>query len=219
MELLDMVPAHAIALRLYSLPAAAAAMGSICAWLVAALAAAVGLWRISAVGAFKTGAGVRSGSALVDDKKAQAVAPPPPAIDGPRPAARAEPADEPASPRLELSTPSKVRFTAYYGASACEDGVVDGVRNGANADYDGELETVVLRRTASAPAARRSKMTLAAAQWEESEMALRWRGDLGWYRHLDMAVLDGSVVRLWDDELTTSPWGRRRAGLQFQLSL
>jgi hypothetical protein len=216
MELLDMVPAHAIAIRLYSLPAAAADMASICAWLVAALAAAVGLWRISAVGASKTGAGVRSGSALVDDTKPPL--PPLPAIDGPRPAARAQP-DEPASPREVPGTPSKVRFTAYYGASACEDGVVDSVRNGgANADYDGELETVVLRRAASAPA-RRSMMTLAAAQWEESEMALRWRGDLGWYRHLDTAVLDGSVVRLWDDERTTSPWGRRRAGLQFQLSL
>jgi hypothetical protein len=216
MELLDMVPAHAIALRLYSLPAAAADMASICAWLVAALAAAVGLWRISAVGASKTGAGVRSGSALVDDTKPPLL--PLPAIDGPRPAARAQP-DEPASPREVPSTPSKVRFTAYYGASACEDGVVDSVRNGgANADYDGELETVVLRRAASAPA-RRSMMTLAAAQWEESEMDLRWRGDLGWYRHLDTAVLDGSVVRLWDDERTTSPWGRRRAGLQFQLSL
>ncbi|GJM98715.1 hypothetical protein PR202_ga15746 [Eleusine coracana subsp. coracana] len=219
MELLDMVPAHAIALRIHSLPAAAAATGSLCAWLVAALAAAVGLWRIRAVGAFKPVVGVRSGSALEEDKLAPL--PPRPAIDEPRPAARAEPTDEPASPSSEPSTPSKVRFTAYYGGSGFDDGVVDGVRNSRDADVDdGEVE-MVLRRTASAPAGRRSTTALAAAPWEEKrEMAVRWRGDLGWYRHLDMSVLDGSVVRLWDGELTASPRGRmRRAGLEYQLSL
>lgn len=24
------------------------------------------------------------------------------------------------------------------------------------------------------------------------------RGDLGWYRHVDLTAFDGSVVRLWD---------------------
>lgn len=223
MELLDMVPAHAIALRLYSLPAAAAAMGSLCAWLVAVLAAAVSLWRIRAVGAFQTGAGIRSGSALVSDKQAQAAAPLlPPAIDEPRPAD-----DEPASPSVEPSTPSKVLFTAYYGDSESDDGVVDGVRNSRDVDdgctfgRDGGELGMVLRRTASAPAGRRSTLTTAAAPWEEKrEMAARWRGDLGWYRHLDMSVLDGSVVRLWDGELTASPRVRtRRAQLEFQWSL
>ncbi|XP_062194123.1 uncharacterized protein LOC133897409 [Phragmites australis] len=222
MELLDMVPADAIALRMYSLPAAAAAPGSLCAWLVAALAAAaaVGLWSIRAVGASKNDAGVRSGSALVEDKQAQAPPLPRAIIDVPRPAARAEYA-EPASPS-EPSTPSKVRFTAYYGGSG-EDGVMDGVRKCADADgedvrlVDGEVE-MVLTRTASASGRRTT--ALAAAPWEEREMVVRLRGDLGWYRHLDMAALDGSVVRLWDGELAASPRGRRRrAGLELQLSL
>ncbi|KAF8695391.1 hypothetical protein HU200_037624 [Digitaria exilis] len=217
MELLDMVPAEAIALRVYSLPAAVAAAGSLYyAWLVAALAAAVGLWRIRAIGASKSGAaGVRRGSAVVDTKP-QAQAPPPsPAFEEPP-----RPADEPAaasSSASEPSTPSKVRFTAYYGVSGADDqdGVVDGVRRCADEDDDdGEATEAVLRRTASAPAERRR----ASAPWEEREMAVRRRGDLGWYRHIDMAALDGSVVRLWDGELTAaSPRARRRrAGLELQ---
>ncbi|PUZ70830.1 hypothetical protein GQ55_2G266800 [Panicum hallii var. hallii] len=223
MELLDMVPADAIALRLYSLPAAAAAAASLYyAWLVAALAAAVGLWRIRAVGA-----GVRRASAAVVGEKPQApqAGQPSPAVEEPLPAARApEPADDAAS-RSEPSTPSKVRFTAYYGVSGGDDGgVVDGVWKCSDEDedddngVDGEVEAV-LRRTASAPERRRAATALAAAPWEEREMAVRRRGDLGWYRHLDMAALDGSVVRVWDGQLTASPRARRRrAGLEFRLS-
>ncbi|KAL6656066.1 hypothetical protein ACP70R_006892 [Stipagrostis hirtigluma subsp. patula] len=215
MEVLDVVPADTIALRLYSLPAAAA---SLYAWLVAALAAAVGLWRLRTAGASKPDSGVRSGgSLLVDDEHAQAPLPSPATIGEPRPAARAERV-EPASPS-EPSTPSKVRFTAYYGGSGDDDGVVDGVKKCADAadDDDGEVQTV-LRRTASA--GRRSTAAAAAPWEEEREMAVRRRGDLGWYRHLDMAALDGSVVRLWDGELTASPRGRRtRAGLELQMSL
>ncbi|WVZ65076.1 hypothetical protein U9M48_014497 [Paspalum notatum var. saurae] len=227
MELLDMVPADAIALRLCALPAAA---GSLWAWLVAALAAAVGLWRIRAASASNSsrpGAGaVRSVSALVDDGKLhqeqKAPSLPSPAAatdDEPRPAAAS--ASEP-------GTPSKVRFTAYYGGSG-DDGVVDGVRKCAGADDDeeeaeedvarGRGVEMVLRRTASDPGRRRTT----SPSWEEREMAVRRSSDLGWYRHIDMAALDGSVVRLWDGELTASasPRGRRRrAGLElFQLSL
>ncbi|CAL5064155.1 unnamed protein product [Urochloa decumbens] len=224
MELLDMVPADAIALRLYSLPAAVAAAASLYyAWLVAALAAAVGLWRIRALGA-----GVSRGTvAAVDNKPKVQLPPPQHAIEEPRLAAPAESADEAAASRSEPSTPSKVRFTAYYGVSSgdAEDGVVDGVRRCAAEDgddeIDGEVDAAVLRRTASAPERRRSSTALATApwEWEVREMAVRRRGDLGWYRHLDMAALDGSVVRLWDGELTASPRGRwRRAGLELQLS-
>lgn len=219
MELLDMVPADAIVLRLYSLPAAVAAAASLYyAWLVAALAAAVGLWRIRAVSA-----GVRRGSAIVDNAKSKVQSPsPPPAIEEPRLAAPAAEPAEAASPSGEPSTPSKVRFTAYYGGSgdANDDGVVDGVRRCADEDDDDEA---VLRRTASALAERRREKALlaaAAAPWGEREMSVRRRGDLGWYRHLDMAALDGSVVKLWDGEvMTASPRvRRRRAGLELQLS-
>ncbi|CAL5088169.1 unnamed protein product [Urochloa decumbens] len=224
MELLDMVPADAIALRLYSLPAAVAAAASLYyAWLVAALAAAVGLWRIRALGS-----GVHRANAAAVDNKPKAQLPlPPPAIEEPRLAAPSEPAEAAAASRSEPSTPSKVRFTAYYGAVSgdADDGVVDVVRGCADEDegdgVDGEVEAAVLRRTASAPERRRSSTALATApwEWEEKEMAVRRSGDLGWYRHIDMAALDGSVVRLWDEKLTASPRAqRRRAGLEWQVS-
>ncbi|PWZ13259.1 hypothetical protein Zm00014a_023076 [Zea mays] len=221
MELLGLVPAEAIALRLYSLPAAAAAAGSLCAWLVAALAAAIGLWRIRAVSVSnnnKRDAGV---SALVDDNQEPLV----PLLPSRGAASTDEPRRRPVAPAAaepssvsEPSTPSKVRFTAYYGGSGDEDGVVDGVRKRADAEDDDAVE-VVLRRTVSEPGRRRAA-ALATGPWEGREVAVRRRSDLGWYRHIDMAALDGSVVRLWDGDLTASPRGRmRRAGLELQLPL
>ncbi|KAF0913952.1 hypothetical protein E2562_025366 [Oryza meyeriana var. granulata] len=236
MELLDMVPPDAIALRLYSLPAAAATAVSLWAWLVAALAAAVGLWRIRAAGAR---------SALVDDDKQKMKQPPsapqssvPAAVDEARPA-RAEAEAEalvatPSSPMSEPSTPSKVRFTAYYGGTGDDaDGAVDSVRRCAERDNDndddngsgvrvgGEGQTP-LRRTASRSRRRTTPTALMSTPWEEREMAVRRRGDLGWYRHLNMAAFDGSVVRLWDGEVTTavsSPRGRSRRRVLSELHL
>lgn len=229
MELLNVVPADAMDFPLYSLPAAANTVASLFAWLVAALAAAIGLWRIRAVGSSNKlpAAGARS-STLVDDKQ-PLLALSSPAADEPRPKL-AEPV-EPASPISEPSSPSKVRFTAYYGAAgadAGDDGVVDGVRKCADRDEDDDsvpvvddLSETLPRRTASMRI--RSAASTAVPCWEEREMAVRRRGDLGWYRHLDMAVLDGTVVRLWDGEVTAavaSPRARRgRAGLEVHLSL
>jgi len=220
MELLNVVPAGAMDFPLYSLPAAGSTVASLFAWLVAALAAAVGLWRIRAVGSSSKppGASARSSTTLVDDKKQMSS----PAVHEPR-SARAEPV-EPASPVSEPSSPSKVRFTAYYS----DDGVVDGVRKCGDRDEDNEgasvvddLRETVPRRTASMRI--RSAASTAVPCWEEREMAVRRRGDLGWYRHLDMAVIDGTVVRLWDGEVTAaaaSPRARPgRAGLGLHLSL
>lgn len=229
MELLNVVPADAMAFPLYSLPAAANTVASLFAWLVAALAAAVGLWRIRAAGSSNKlpGAGARSSTLLDDNQQPQAVSSS--AADEPRPAL-AVPV-EPSSPISEPSSPSKVRFTAYYGgagADAGNDGVVDGVRKCADRDEDEDGVPVVddqsetqPRRTASMRI--RSAASTAVPCWEKREMAVRRRGDLGWYRHLDMAVLDGTVVRLWDSEVTAavaSPRARRgRAGLELHLSL
>ncbi|KAM3257544.1 hypothetical protein ACQJBY_049698 [Aegilops geniculata] len=229
MELLNVVPADAMSFPLYSLPAAANTVASLFAWLVAALAAAVGLWRIRAAGSSNKlpGAGARSSTLVEDKQKMQAVSSP--AADEPRPAL-AVPV-EPSSPISEPSSPSKVRFTAYYGgagADAGDDGVVDGVRKCADRDEDEDGVPVVddqsetqPRRTASMRI--RSAASTAVPCWEEREMAVRRRGDLGWYRHLDMAVLDGTVVRLWDGEVNAavaSPRARRgRAGLELRLSL
>jgi hypothetical protein len=231
MELLDVVPADAIALHLYSLPAAANTVASLVAWLVAALAAAVGLWRIRAVGSSNRLPSAGARSTLVEVDKQQPRPLPSPAVDEPRPRpARAEVSD-PASPFSEPSpsSPSKVRFTAYYGGAGAggDDGVVDGTKKceGRDEDDDGvsvdDASEIVPRRTASMRI--RSTPSTAACSWEEREMAVRRRGDLGWYRHLDMAMLDGNIVRLWDGEVTAAvasprarPW---RAGLELDLSL
>ncbi|KAG8056871.1 hypothetical protein GUJ93_ZPchr0002g24857 [Zizania palustris] len=231
MELLDMVPADAIAIRIYSLPAAATTVGSLWAcWLVAALAAAFGLWCIRAGAAAGSsakpdaGGGVRS--ALVEDKQPKR----------PRSVASSSAVvvDEAAelvaaasSPSEPSSTPCKVRFTAYYGGSGRhDDGVVDGVRRCAdgddNDDGDGEGEKPQRRPSPGMTSRRRSTAMSTTPPWEEREMAVRWRGDLGWYRHLDMSALDGSVVRLWHGEVAAAPPPRRRsrrAGLEFHLSL
>ncbi|KAL5206327.1 hypothetical protein ABZP36_034536 [Zizania latifolia] len=233
MELLNMVPADAIALCLYSLPAAATTVVSLWGCLVAALVAAVGLWRIrvgAAGSSTKLDAGVRS-SALVEDnepEQARTTLPTSAAVvDEARPAL-AEAAEQLVSSPREPTTPSKVRFAAYYGGPGDDDGVVHGVRGCADRDdnddgdicVDGEGDKPLLRRTASG---RRRSTALLTTPWEEREMAVRRRGDLGWYRHLDMAALDGSVVRLWDGEVTAavaSPSGcSRRAGLELHLSM
>uniref|UniRef100_A0ACD5Y1P9 Uncharacterized protein n=1 Tax=Avena sativa TaxID=4498 RepID=A0ACD5Y1P9_AVESA len=228
MELLNVVPADAIALHLYSLPAAANTVASLFGWLVAALAAAVGLWRIRAVGSSNKLPSAGAGSTLLDVDKHQQRTLSSSSVDEPRPRpARAEVA-EPASPFCEPSSPSKVRFTAYYGGALAggDDGVVDGTKKSAEGYEDDDVVSVdaseiVPKRTAWVRI--RSTPSTLASSWEEREMAVRRRGDLGWYRHLDMAVLDGRVVRLWDGEVTAAgmtprvrPW---RAGLELDLSL
>ncbi|EOA22817.1 hypothetical protein CARUB_v10003535mg [Capsella rubella] len=45
--------------------------------------------------------------------------------------------------------------------------------------------------------------------WEKWERVMRMRnGDDGWYRYVDLTVINGNVVRLWDDSNRTSN-GRR----------
>lgn len=41
--------------------------------------------------------------------------------------------------------------------------------------------------------------------WEKWERVLRMRnGDDGWYRYVDLTVINGKVVRLWDDNRTSN---------------
>ncbi|CAM0951501.1 unnamed protein product [Alopecurus aequalis] len=226
MELLDVVPAEAMAFHLYSLPGVANTVASLLAWLVAALAAAAGIWRIRAVGSSnKPGAGARSTLVPVDKQQLRPL--PSPAVDEPRPA-RAEPAASasPFSVPSSPSSPSKIRFTAYYGGAVAgsDDGVVDGTKKCAdrNEGDDGvsvHASEIVPKRTASMRIRSTWKSSTSAFSWEEREMAVRRKGDLGWYRHLDMAVLDGRVVRLWDGDVTSPMAPPRRAGLELQLSL
>ncbi|KAG8050114.1 hypothetical protein GUJ93_ZPchr0009g816 [Zizania palustris] len=201
-------------------------------------AAAVGLWRIRAGAAAagsstKLDAGVRGSAVVEDNEPEQAPTTLPTSaavVDVARPAL-AEAAEQLVSSPSEPSTPSKVRFAAYYGGGSGDiDGVVHGVRRCADRDGndddgdvcgDGEGYTPFQRRTASWR--RRRSTALLTTPWEKREMAVRRRGDLGWYRHLDMVLLDSSVVRLWDGEMTAAaaaPSGRTlRAGLESHLCM
>ncbi|XP_038988096.1 uncharacterized protein LOC120112585 [Phoenix dactylifera] len=182
MELLEMP----LVLRLQSLPAAAAGGGSLWACL-AVLAAALGLWRIRAVGS-----------------RAEASLPPPtppPKLGPAEPAQAPAPAPAPAPPQChveDISTP-KARFTAYY--DSCD-------RLDVEDDGDDEAE-VDSGREVDGVSDGRAPLT---APWEGfgwEGLMVRRRGDLGWYRYQDLTALNGSVVRLWDGNGVLTATSRR----------
>ncbi|CAL9182782.1 uncharacterized protein LOC135636060 [Musa acuminata AAA Group] len=202
MDLLE-VPLDAIAFRLYSLPAAAAAARSDWACLVllaaAAAAAALGLWGIRVVGS-------------KPDPPTPTSPPPPPVPSLPvcppeslTPVGKeAAAAAWRASCHVEEASTPKSRFMAYYAASTdslyedCARG--DGLGEGEEEDVDSVSD---VDRRVTAP-------------WSGGVCGLEWavvqrRGDLGWYRYQDMTALDGSVVKLWDgrDGGLTATAGRR----------
>lgn len=94
---------------------------------------------------------------------------------------------------VEMVGTPKVRFTAYFeeeddciGCCHVEDEEEEPTVNVAEEFGHREVEVV---------------------SWEREEMEVNWedmvvrrRGDLGWYSYQDMAVLNGSVVRLWDGD-------------------
>ncbi|URD93495.1 hypothetical protein MUK42_00947 [Musa troglodytarum] len=202
MDLLE-VPLDALAFRLYSLPAAAAAARSDWACLVllaaAAAAAALGLWGIRAVGS-------------KPDPPTPTSPPPPPVPSLPVcPSENQTPVGREvaaaawtASCHVEEARSPKSRFMAYYAASTdslyedCADG--GGLGEGEEEDVDSVSD---VDRRVTAP-------------WSGGGCGLEWavvkrRGDLGWYRYQDMTALDGSVVKLWDgrDGGLTATAGRR----------
>ncbi|KAJ0981086.1 hypothetical protein J5N97_009341 [Dioscorea zingiberensis] len=157
----------------------AALAGSLWAWL-AVLTAALGLWRI------RSSSGSKPVSLPSDPYPKPA---PKPIV----PAAQAEPLLQPAQPPTpssfhveDVGTPNKARFTTYYrdeSRHSDDDGVE------SEEEFDGELS-----------------YSDSGIGWDKL-MPVRRRGDLGWYCYQDIAVLNGSVVRLWDGPVTT---GRRR---------
>lgn len=177
MDLLE-VPLDAVVLQLISLPRTVISGGSSWALAVAVTAAAFGLW-IRAFGSRFLAATLSSSSppppptihsSSADESKA---APPPP------PRSDVASVAHPRNRYLTEVSATKRRFKTYYDGSSI--GVT-----GMEGDYS-EVE----ERSRTAP-------------WEEDWRwdgllgAERQRWDLGWYRCLDMAALDGSVVRLWD---------------------
>ncbi|XP_073100777.1 uncharacterized protein [Elaeis guineensis] len=181
MDLLEM-PLDALVLRLHSLPAA----GSLWACL-AVLAATLGLWRIRAVGS-------RSEASLPPSTPPPNVSPAEPAqARAPTPA----PTPSPAPPQCHVEDVGmlKARFTAYY--DSCDR---------FDVEDDGDEETEVDGgREVDGVGDGRVPLT---APWEGFGWAgweglmVRRRGDLGWYRYQDLTALNGSVVRLWDGDVT-----------------
>lgn len=109
--------------------------------------------------------------------------------------------------QVETVCTPKVRFTAYFEEEDCI---------GSCHVEDEEEETTVdgggVHHEETCP--RREVVLTLPWEMEEEEakwggMAVRRRGDLGWYSFQDMAALNGSVVRLWDGD---SPLPRRRKG-------
>ncbi|XP_010917423.1 uncharacterized protein [Elaeis guineensis] len=195
MDLLEM-PLEAIVLRFHSLPAAVAA-GSLWACL-AVLAAALGIWRIRAVGSRSDDVSLPHSPITSKSEPGQAPSP------SPAPA----PSTVPKSPKPTVRAPHchvedagtpKARFTAYYGSCDWFDVEDDGdeqveVDNGRKDDG-----ARVVRARLTAP--------LEGFGWEG--LMVGRRGDLGWYRYQDLTALNGSVVRLW--ETATS---RRRSPME-----
>lgn len=95
---------------------------------------------------------------------------------------------------VEMVGTPKVRFTAYFeeeddciGCCHVEDEEEEPTVNVVEEFGHREVEVEVSRE--------REEMEV---KWED--MVVRRRGDLGWYSFQDMAVLNGSVVRLWDGD-------------------
>ncbi|XP_008803397.2 uncharacterized protein LOC103716956 [Phoenix dactylifera] len=195
MDLLEM-PLEDIVLRFHSLPAAVAA-GSLCAGL-AVLAAALGLWRIRAVGS-RSDVSLPHSPTPPKPEPAQAPAPAPaPVPRSPEPTARA------LHCHVEDAGTPKARFTAYYGSCDRFDVEDDGdeqaeVDNGRKNDG-----ASLVRARLTAPIA-----PLEGFGWEG--LMVRRRGDLGWYRYQDLTALNGSVVRLWDGDSVWTATSRRRS--------
>ncbi|EHA8587852.1 hypothetical protein COCNU_scaffold003404G000020 [Cocos nucifera] len=194
MDLLEM-PLEAIVLRFHSLPAAVAA-GSLWACL-AVLAAALGFWRIRAVGS-RSDVSLPHSPTPPESEPVQAPSPAPaPAtvLKSPKPTVRA-----PHCHMEDAGTP-KARFTAYYGSCDWFDVEDDGDEQAEvdNGRKDGGASVVRARLTAP----------LEGFGWEA--LMVRRRGDLGWYRYQDRTALNGSVVRLWDGDDVLSATSRRRS--------
>ncbi|XP_074579607.1 uncharacterized protein LOC141836097 [Curcuma longa] len=170
------VPLDAVVLRLISVPRAVLAGGSSWAWAVAVTAAAFGLW-IRAFGSRLLASTLSPPPppptihfSSADESKA---APPPLASDV---ASVAHPRNR----YLGEVSATKRRFKTYY----------DGSSIGVTGTEEDHREVDERSRTAPWEEDWR--------RWDGLLGAERQRWDLGWYRCLDMAALDGSVVRLWD---------------------
>ncbi|KAL0843402.1 hypothetical protein Bca101_016647 [Brassica carinata] len=162
-----------------------AVVNNVWTW-IAVVTAAVSFWRMKVVATIVDNGG--QGCSLLEDVTAsnaeqEADHQEPQEMAGPVKEAAAPPVDETdVWEPLMYDDDLKGKLTMYYEVD------VDG---GRCVDGEGELTAVSYG----------SGLGDCGEWWERWERVVRMRnGDDEWYRYVDLTVINGSVVRLWDDK-------------------
>ncbi|VYS59191.1 unnamed protein product [Arabidopsis thaliana] len=146
---------------------------------IAVVTAAVSFWRIRATTTTTTSGGGRD-NGLIDESF----------LEPPKPqATKAALVMETKPPRV------KVTETEDWSLLLCKDGVTKGkLTVYYEEEIDGEREEDDGETTAVKYGGGES-----GEWWERWERVVKMRnGDEGWYRYVDLTVINGNVVRLWD---------------------
>ncbi|KAJ3695768.1 hypothetical protein LUZ60_001145 [Juncus effusus] len=204
MEFLEM-PYEPISFRFHSLVASSAG-GSLLTCLAVLAAAAVGFWRMRTNGSRPDASSILTSSSSSEEEEAlKKVVPEPVQVH--EEAVRSM-EYEAVSPSCSdgMNTP-KIRFMAYFDSESSI-----GCCHLEDEDEEEEIEDYCSceesdYKEASLPRLEKEKEEV--KYWEE--MVLKKR-DLGWYSFQDMAVLNGSVVRLWDGDSSISSPRKRKTG-------
>ncbi|KAG2300054.1 hypothetical protein Bca4012_011608 [Brassica carinata] len=154
---------------------------------IAVVTAAVSFWRMRVTTIREDG---RHGSGLLEEQTASKTEQEPQRVTGP--------VKETAAALVEEAVVIK---TEVWETLMCDDGVTKGkmtmyyevdVDGGRDVDRDGELTSAVNYGGGLGD----------CGEWcERWERVVKMRnGDEDWYRHVDLMVINGNVVRLWDDK-------------------
>lgn len=164
-----------------------AVINNVWTW-IAVVTAAVSFWRmrVTTIG----DDGRRHGCGLLEEQTASKTEQERQGVAGP--------VKETAEARVEEALVMK---TEVWETLMCDDGVTKGkmtmyyevyVDGGRDVDEDGELTSAVNYGGGSGDCGE---------WWERWEGVVKMRnGDENWYRYVDLMVINGSVVRLWDDK-------------------
>lgn len=164
-----------------------AVINNVWTW-IAVVTAAVSFWRIRVTTIGDDGR--RHGCGLLEEQTASKTEQERQGVAGP--------VKETAEARVEEALVMK---TEVWETLMCDDGVTKGkmtmyyevyVDGGRDVDEDGELTSAVNYGCGSGDCGE---------WWERWEGVVKMRnGDENWYRYVDLMVINGSVVRLWDDK-------------------
>ncbi|KAG2311256.1 hypothetical protein Bca4012_025704 [Brassica carinata] len=178
-------PLEALALE-YASFGCLAVVNNVWTW-IAVVTAAVGFWRIRVVTTIKVEEG--HGFGLLEGSKASKAQQEsghhvPLAMAGPVEKTATAPAKETVvcEPLVCGDGVTKGKLTLYYEVDVDGERCLDGDEELTAVSYGGCLGSC-------------------GEWWERWERVLKMRtGDDDWYRYVDVTVLNGSVVRLWDDK-------------------